>query len=506
MSSWLSYQIIKNLIKKRKIDKIQEIFLKEKESYFFKKRNSTNLIELCFKSDLCEKNAELMKIFIILIQKGVININRFFNEKLESGNTLKEEIFISQEAFSILKIFLEYGFVSFEEKYEVIEKDNNITKEQKYNSIYFFLSLINNNVPAIQLAHLYFPQIFNYRDENGNIFLPYAIFNSNETILNMVLENSNPNLKNKEGKDQIENCFYFLKDEFYENYNKDIYDISNINFNNVIKNLLKTITYFNYDILNPYYNQNNVVIDAILERNIQFVNLCFNRFFINLSSTRYGYSLIDVIAKTYNFEGIKKFKDFEQKYNHNYLFINNDQKHKTYINFLNAPLFLRNEEIFQEKTYCHFFNQCINEFNLDIHATNKYGNNYLHMICYHLKEDFEKYFYVLKFFIEKYKLNPLTTNNFSQTPIDLIEKEDYRNIIIKYLETQGYYYKSQKEIELEKLRNTEIKLKDLNIISVEEKLNTKFNHNFVNIEEENNESLYFLNHMKINQNIVIDYN
>lgn len=505
MSSWLSYQIIKNLIKKRKIDKIQEIFLKEKEAYFFKKRNFTNLIELCFKSDLCEQNAELMKIFITLIQKGIVNINRFFNEKLESGNTLKEEIFISQEAFPILKTFLEHGFVSFEEKYELIEKDN-IVEEQKYNGIYFFLSLINNNIPAIQLAYLYFPQIFNYRDENGNTFLPYAIFNSNETILNMVLENSNPNLKNEDGRDQIENCFYFLKDEFYENYNKDIYDISDDHFNNVIKNLLKTITYFKYDILNPYYNKNNVVVDAILERNLQFVDLCFNRFFINLASTRYGYSLIDVIAKTYNFEGIKKFKNFEQKYNHNYLFINNDQKHKTYINFLNAPLFLCEEEDFQEKIYCHFFNQCINEFDLDIHETNKYGNSYLHMICYHLKENFEKYFYVFKFFIEKYKLSPLVRNNFSQTPIDLIEQENHRNIVIKYLETQGYYFKSQKEIELEKLRNTEIKLKDLNIILTEEKLNTKFNHNFTDLEEKNNEMLYFLNNMKTNQNIVIDYN
>lgn len=489
MGEWFLFQKINFFNLTNNIKGLSNSLFQINENLLLQQNNEgVSLFEKLINKDFSNNSCERIMAISCLFKK---DFSKYLNVPLSNGFLFKEEIFFNPKAFYVLKFLLDQNYINFNEKINYVYEDENENKEVTIETTGLFLSILNNNILALQYADENHNYAFKFIDNFKRTFLSYTLLNTevHDLILNIVIKHSTPQILDVDGYDPIEYCLHSFKKEFHQYDQQEKQKIS--------LNVHKAIRAYKYNIANSIYSKRpNILVQSILENDQKFIDYLFNHLlFVNLNAQdRFGFAPIDYISKTYNKDLLKIFSNYEKKYCENYLLY----KRKNYfhldemyhINFLSAPFMIQfKNEKFNVNHYLNFFCHCINEYKIPLDFTNQYGNTFLHMICHYMSKNFESYFQIFKFFIQKCKMNPLILNDSQQSPISLISDQKHKTLVIAYLKTQNINYVESHVKHFEDYKN-EIKQKmDLankenkqNIITLD--LTKELELNPINLEQE----------------------
>lgn len=405
-----------------------------------------SLIEKAFFVDVDNLDCFCTQQIFDFIFNQNIDKNHILNHQFSNGLTFIESVFYYENAIEILKYLLDFKIIQGNETYipsiSLINIKSELKKEKCYifpsETCYFFIAFFNNNIKAIQ--HYYdnekFHYVFNHINTNGDGLLGYILQHCDLRTFSFCLEKIDQIYKqNKNGLNQIEQCFLILKEKTVQclPFHKD-------EVNLYVSNLIKVITFYNFNIIK---NSMKIIFDGIKERNDFFIEILFNRFCLNLSYVdRHGYAFIDYLSQEMDFDAIKKLKEKETLYQQNYSDLPDSRKGRGYVDFLSIPL-LKADKTFNAYQYIEFFRKCVAEFKLDVHKLNKYGNNHIHTICLVMDKNPEQFLKVLSFFLEECKINPYIYNTRSELPIKFVRDFKISNktyILIKEKSHYPYSY------------------------------------------------------------------
>lgn len=441
MLTFTTYKKWERAIRNHNIDQFKTLI--QDNDILYERSDDYSLLEYCLESDGYYRSGELIKI-VALHEK---NLEKLFNFKLSTGNTLLEELFINSNYLEVITTLIHLGFIDLTWQYQ---KDDLITT-------YIYLAVLHNNFKLINEILIRQPKHLLTVDNKGNTFLPYAIIHADDRILNFLQQSGvNIHYSNEYNINQFESAMIFFSD-----------NVKNFHFlkekkRNAIKNFLYVINIFHYDFYNGNHNNGfkreidhllsdsevernpfanylkntNYIIEdrttailmsAVLNKNIEFLKILSTNFLLSFNVCWNKVSLLDLSASKYDPEICKYIIAELQKQGRS---VQNELQKNTpeYINFLSYPLLQSNLDT---KKYL----QLIKAVNMDgIPKVNKFDCSQLHTICQLIDRDFDLYFPIFKHFVLNERATPFLKNKFNKTPIDLINNQVNRYTVLLFLQ------------------------------------------------------------------------
>lgn len=441
---------IKKAIQQQDVDKLKSFFKKEKDLEILFSRNiDTTLIEEILLSDYVNSNDKTISFFASFFSKYPNFKEKFYNFTIDLNGEFfkfKEAIFIVPDCFFALEFLIENKLISINEEIVVdFCIDNTI---QKVKTILPYYSFIYSNKRAIQYFLLEKPYLFKFRDSLNNQFLFYALISSEDSCVDLLIETESNNTE------CLEKAFFYLEKLLK---NEPHLDLRGDTINVIVSNINRFLSQTNIDVNNIVYNQNtSIIVNAILNDNLKFLDLLFYRCFVDFSKTFRHYHLVDIASKFFKFNVLIKLKEYKKGYYIDFFKPINTYKGNTYVDYIDIPyyLILNEKDNFDFTKYKEFLSFSMKDLNADITKINKYGNSHLHSICSVLSNNFEEYFKVFRLFIEIFKLDPCLLNNVNRTPLSYIKDKKHYKQAVKYLKTQGIDYENSlaKKYELERAK------------------------------------------------------